>query len=534
MASYWQGTPQRARANDLMNTANETRYRFSEAPIWDLQRQYYEDAGMQAWRNDQVPQFITSNPMIGGAYAEMIFGLLLDRAGQGHIDEPVCIVELGAGAGRLACHVLHELRDMIAVADMPLPKVRYWMTDLAMSNVSAWREHPALQTFIADGWLDFARFDAVEDSELRLEVSGETIGAGALAQPLVIVANYFFDGIPQELLYIGDGRVHEADVFVGHVGEAPKHGISEVLDRLSLRYENRLAPEYEAESYPYRDLIRLYCEQLDDAYILFPAAGLACLDRLKALSIEGYALITADKGDHLLEQLQNPEPPELVRHGCFSFTANFHAFKHVLEQQGALAFFPPQHYLNINVGCVLRLDSPKEYVHTRLAYRRSVERFGPDEFYSLKELVDRHSEDMGIQQFLGFWRLGGYDAEWFVHNTKRISALLPEADEEELEDLFSGIERMWSSYYVMEQRYNLALDAGLILFEMERYEESKRYLELSIDAEQGDVVSTVYYCLAICCFELERVEEAAGYLRELLKLEPDHEAAAELLQEIEK
>lgn len=516
-----------------MNTANETRYRFSEAPIWDLQRQYYEDAGMQAWRNDQVPQYITSNPMIAGAYAEMIFGLLLDRAAQGQIEEPVCIVELGAGAGRLACHVLHELRDMIAVADIPLPGIRYWMTDLAMSNVVAWREHPALQTFIADGWLDFARFDAVEDSELRLAVSGETIGAGALAQPLVIVANYFFDGIPQELLYIADGRVYEADVFVGEVGEAPKHGISDVLDRLSLRYENRLATEYESEDYAYRELIGLYREQLDDAYILFPGAGLACLDRLKPLSREGYALITADKGDHLLEQLQNPEPPELVRHGCFSFTANFHAFQHVLEQRGALTLFPSQHYLNINVGCVLHLNEPKTYVHTRLAYRRSVEKFGPDEFYSLKEWMDRHEEDMDIRQFLGFWRLGGYDAEWFAHNTKRVSELLPDADEEELEDLVRGIDRMWSSYYVMEQRYNLALEAGLILFEMDRYEASKRYLELSIEAEQGDVVSTVYYCLAICCFELEQDGDAARYLRELLKLEPDHEAAAELLQEIE-
>ncbi|MHA6481775.1 SAM-dependent methyltransferase [Paenibacillus sp. strain BS8-2] len=517
----------------MTNTSNEKRYRFSEAPIWDLQRQYYEDAGMQAWRNDQVPQYITSNPMIGGAYADMIFGLLLDRAGQGRTEEPVCIVELGAGAGRLACHVLHELRDLINEADMTLPPIRYWMTDLAMSNVSAWRDHPALQVFIADGWLDFARFDAVQDSELHLSVSGETISTGALAQPLVIVANYFFDGIPQELLYFQDGRVYEADVYVGEVGAAPKHGISAVLDRLQLRYENRLAPEYEAEDYPYRELIQLYREQLDEVYLLFPVAGLACLDRLKALSQEGFVLITADKGDHLMEQLHNTEPPEFVRHGSFSFTANFHAFLHEFERQGAITLFPSQHYMNINVGSILYVEEPKTYVHTRLAYRRSIGKFGPDDFYSLKELVDRHQEDMGLQSFLGFWRLGGYDAEWFVHNTKNISALLGDANDEEKDDLAMGIERMWAPYYVMEQRYNLALDAGLILFEMDRYEESKRYLERSIQAEPDEVVSTVYYCLAICCFELERDEEAAQYLRELLKLEPDHEAALELLKEIE-
>ena len=92
---------------------------------------------------------------------------------------------------------------------------------------------------------------------------------------------------------------------------------------------------------------------------------------------------------------------------------------------------------------------------------------------------------------------------------------------------------MWSSYYVMEQRYDLALDAGLLLFEMDMYEQSKRYLEISIHQEQDEVVSTVFYCLAICCFELELVEDARGYMRKLLELEPDHEEALALISELE-
>ena len=47
-----------------MTDNKQQRYRFSEAPIWDLQRAYYEEEGMKAWNNDQVPQYITSNPMI--------------------------------------------------------------------------------------------------------------------------------------------------------------------------------------------------------------------------------------------------------------------------------------------------------------------------------------------------------------------------------------------------------------------------------------------------------------------------------------
>ncbi|WP_160035641.1 tetratricopeptide repeat protein [Paenibacillus sp. An7] len=512
------------------------RYRFSEAPIWDLSRAYYEEKGMKAWNNDQVPQYITSNPMIAAAYAEMIFGFLQDRATQGHTTEPVTIVELGAGAGRLAYHVLLELYKLRDYAGISLPPFRYVMTDLAMSNVLAWKEHPALQPFTADGVLDFAKFDAVQDTELNLVMEGITISKGDVKQPLLVVANYFFCGIPQELLYIQDGNVYEADVFVEYPEHMDTLKPSEVLDQISLRYEHRRAPEYEQEAYPYRDVIAVYQEELEESHILFPAAGLTCLERLNQLSQEGFVLITADKGEHLLDYWRFSEPPELIMHGSFSLTANYHALQQVFEQRGAEALFSPHHYRNINVGCILKLDQPQGYSNTRLAYRRFIERFGPDEFYSMKEWVDQRIDSMGMQQILSFWRLGGYDAEFFIQSAKQISSLLPEARDEELLDIKRGIEIMWSSYYVMEQRYDLALDAGLVLFEMEMYEESKRYLEISIELceDEEEIVSTVFYCLAICCFELEKIEEALHYLRKLLELEPNHEEALALLQGFEQ
>ena len=442
-------------------------------------------------------------------------------------------MELGAGAGRLAYHVLHELCQLRDYAEIPLPGFRYIMTDLAVNNVMAWKEHPALQSFIAEGLLDFARFDAVNDTELSLVVSGTTISEGDLKQPLIIVANYFFDSIPQELIYVGDGQIYEADVYVEYSEHNDSLKPSEWLNQITLNYEHRRAHEYEQENYPYRDVISIYQEQLEDSHILFPAAGLTCLERLNRLSQAGFLLITADKGDHLLDNWKFAEPPELILHGSFSLTANYHAIQHVFEQRGAAALFPPHHYKNINVGCILNLDKPMAYPNMRLAYRRCIERFGPDEFFSLKRWVDRSQDSMGLQQILSFWRLGGYDAEFFIQSTKQISGLLPDANDEEKQDLLRGIQQMWSSYYVMEQRYDLALDAGLLLFEMDMYEPSKRYLEISIHQEQDEVVSTVFYCLAICCFELELVEAAKGYIRKLLELEPDHEEALALISELE-
>lgn len=515
-----------------MTIEKQQRYRFSEAPIWEIQRSYYEQKGIRAWNNDQVPQYITSNPMIAAAYAEMIFGFLQDRAAKGYRSEPVLIVELGAGAGRLAYHVLHELCQLRDYAGISLPSFRYIMTDLAMHNVMAWKEHPALQAFIAEGLLDFARFDAVHDTELNLVMSGTTVSEGDLQQPIVIVANYFFDSIPQELLYVGDGQIYEADVFVEYPEDRESLTPTQLLDQIELHYEHRRTPEYEAEDYPYRDVIRVYQEQLEDSHILFPEVGITCLERMNLLSREGFLLLTADKGDHLLDNWKFADPPELVVHGSFSLTANYHAINHVFEQRGATVLFPSHHYKNINVGCLIHTDEPTEYGNTRLAYRRSIERFGPDEFFSLKEWVDLHLGSMGFQQLLSFWRLGGYDAEFFIQSKKQLSRLLPDANDEEMQDIWRGIQLMWSSYYDIEHRNDLALNAGMVLFEMEMYEAAMFFLEVSVHEDQAERISTLYYYLAICCLELEMYEEASRYTRELLKLEPDHDEGLALLNRL--
>ncbi|MGN7414310.1 tetratricopeptide repeat protein [Paenibacillus sp. SAF-068] len=506
------------------------RFRYSEAPVWDWQRAYYEQQGLQAWTENQVPQYITSNPMIATAYAEMIFGFLQDLANKGKITETVTILELGAGVGRLAHQVLLKLIELKEFAGVQLPPFRYVMTDLVAENVLGWKEHPSMQSFIQQGIVDFACFDAVADTELNLTIAGTVIRPGDLKQPLLLIANYFFDSIPQELIYIGDGEIYECDLLVQSPDRRLDLDPAEMLKNMTLSYAYRRAPEYSADNYPYSELITLYKAELEDSHILFPAIGLSCLERLNKLSQSGYVLITADKGDHRLDNWKFAEPPEFVLHGSFSLTANYHAIQYVLEQQGAHTRFTTHHYKDLNVGCMLMVDEPISYVNTRLAYHRFVERFGPDDFFSMKQWVDSQIESMALKHILPFWRLGGYDAEFLIHSATHISSLLPDASDEEMLDIQSGIHSMWSSYYVMEQQGGLAFLAGQLLYEMYMYEDAKRFLEISLVADPSNHNPAVLYDLAVCCYELELEEETLSYTHQVLALEPDHEEAAALLQ----
>ncbi|WP_239617735.1 tetratricopeptide repeat protein [Cohnella mopanensis] len=501
-------------------------YRFSEAPIWELQRSYYEDQGIKAWQSEEVPLYITSNPIIAAAYAEMIFGFLQDRAKSGYLSDPVSIVELGAGSGRLAFHVLKELGELVEYAGVAIPPYRYIMSDLAVTNIAYWERHPELIPLVEQGILDFAKFDAVKDTELHLTCSGIRIKPGDLQQPLLVIANYFFDSIPQELIYVEEGNIYDCKVSLQIPDGSGDLSPSEMLEKVNLEFHYRKGTDFEQETYPYRDVIQLYKEKLEESHILFPAIGMACLERLGRLSQQGFVLITADKGDHRLENWEFAEPPKLIHHGSFSLTANYHAIVAFFERKGALSLFTTHHHSNLNVGCILMLQDPMSYANTRLAYRRFVERFGPDDFFSMKQWFDGQLEQMEMRQIVALWRLGGYDSQWLLQSAKRISTLIPTCNEAEMEDIRSGIHSMWRSYYPMEEKHNLALDCGMLLYEMELFEDARIYLERSLKHSEAN--SEVIYNLAVCCYEVGKADAALAYTHRTLAMVPEHEGARAL------
>lgn len=504
-------------------------YRFSEAPIWDLQRAYYEEQGIKAWQNEEVPQYITSNPIVALAYAEMIYGFLQDRARIGEVNEQVTVVELGAGSGRLAFHILKELCELIEFAGIALPSFRYVMSDLAEGNVTYWQQHPSLTPYAKRGLLDFARFDAVNDAEIRLTQSGDVIRPGDLLQPIIVIANYLFDGIPQELIYIEEGKVYDCKVSLRYPDDPEGPALMSPTDKLEkvvMDYHYHRATEYEQETYPYHDVIKLYSNKLDDSHILFPEIGMTCLQRLGQLSQQGFLLLTADKGDHRLENWEYSNPPKLIVHGSFSLTANYHAIQAFFEGKGAETFFTTHHHSDLNVGCILMLKEPKRYANTRLAYRRFVERFGPDDFFSMKQWFDGRIEEMELRQILALWRLGGYDSQWLLQTAKRIWELIPTSKEYEVEDVRRGIQLMWKTYYPLEERRNLALDCGLILYQMEFYEDALLFFERSLLHSEADF--EVLYYMAVCCYESSMNDAAREYTLRSLMLEPEHEGALAL------
>lgn len=98
-------------------------------------------------------------------------------------EEKLYIFELGTGSGKLSFFMLKALQELSDTLPLALDKIVYVVTDIAEDNLNFWEEHPALQSFISQGRVDFGIFDAINDTEVFLKLSQKTITPSSLKIP---------------------------------------------------------------------------------------------------------------------------------------------------------------------------------------------------------------------------------------------------------------------------------------------------------------------------------------------------------------
>ena len=168
------------RANSELRLILEQGVRLSRSLVWKMQRRFYLEHGVKAWSQGEIPQYVTTNPVMARAYAQLYLAWLRDLAAQksegAALDpsQPIYIVELGAGSGRFAYHFLLHFFDMLDRSSLRGLRVIYVMADLVETTLEFWMAHGQLQPWRDAGRLDFASFDAESDKVLRLR-SGTTL-----------------------------------------------------------------------------------------------------------------------------------------------------------------------------------------------------------------------------------------------------------------------------------------------------------------------------------------------------------------------
>jgi hypothetical protein len=248
----------------------ESKTPFSESLIWQLNRDFYQEKGISAWSEDIVPHHMTSNAKVAKTYAELIVAFLKDLGVKGQDNEVVYILELGAGHGRLAFHILKHLQILTASIKAPIPDYCYVLSDIVEDNLSFFQNHPQFQYYFQEGLLEVSYFDASESEQLYLRHAGRTISSKDLNQPILAIANYFFDSLPNELFFIQDEVVSTCSVSI-HSKEDPQGMDTEgLIKNMELSYHQSVSnlPIYK-ESW-LNEILEEYSDLVSNTYLFFP------------------------------------------------------------------------------------------------------------------------------------------------------------------------------------------------------------------------------------------------------------------------
>ena len=410
--------------------------RLSESSIWDVQKSFFTSQGIDAWRKNTVPSYVTTNTYIAYAYAKVAEAYIYDqRSNDPGNTDPIYIVELGGGSGRLAFHFLNHFWRDPCDAVSASPQICYVISDISQKNIDFCRSHPQLQAYIDSGKLDFARFDPVTESGFHLQVDHKTLSTAT--NGLVVIANYFFDVIQQDVFQIKDGLLYEGCMSVPSAANSDLEADYTFEPCTSAYYHNTV----------WNDLLALYQNHFTEpTALLFPIGGLGCLNNLCQLGKDNWVLLTADKGQSTLGALEGRARPYFARHGdCFSLGVNYHALGYYAKSLGAEPYSMEYPQGSININTFIAADYP--HPAFKQAYAQYLKDFSPDDFFMLKKLFDRHISDVSLAEIMAMLRLSHWDFKIFLSAFPRLETLYVDLSREEQAMLMDMLERVRQDYF---------------------------------------------------------------------------------------
>ncbi|HEY9731892.1 MAG TPA: hypothetical protein V6C89_08270 [Drouetiella sp.] len=533
--------------------------RLSESLLWTLQEEYYANKSLKAW--ERVPFYSTSRMMFVGAIAELVSKFLLDLGQDLNFAEPVYILELGGGSGCFAYRFINQLKELLAdFEQFKSLRFQYILSDFAKANVDAHLRNLRIRPLIDSGELEVAVYDPQISNTVKLEVSGQTLCRGKLKNPLLIIANYFFDTIKQDAFRIIDGVLKETQIALyremsgGESSPELDEGSSPELDggsspepegesspRVSIQ-EIKMSETYADIGLPYYNdpyldsILAFYQNNLADSSVIFPIGAMRSLANLSDLADGKLAAFVSDKGFASLDskQVLGLRTQEFAEHGAFSFDVNFDSIKRYVENKGGAALIESGDHSSL--GFIFATTWPAKAELAKQFFRQSLQKRDVcNASYNLEEFTfvgcehGRNFVRPYLTNFVSIVQSSNFDPFIFDGAFARLfEGLVPELTEMDSEQEREVTELLRETFNNIFNVANDYCDLAAILEFCMCWHKYEFCLELALEANStlGPSRKAFDYA-AIACEHLERGPEAYEYFRQSVELKPDHDWARE-------
>lgn len=495
----------------------------SRSFIWNLQAKYYQSLGIDAWLSGIVPSRVTTNSHIAWRYARLIASYIRDSKAQ-----HVTIIELGAGHGRFGFLTATHLQQ---IASECLPEGTTWkyvLTDCAERNIQFYETHQAFEPLLAQGKVDFARYEAGVDHCLALRHSVDTIDASNPAEHLVIIGNYFFDSLPMDVWHVNDGElssfwplIHVRDSGTAFTTEQP-----DVLEHLDLEWEHReTEPAYTSDLW--NTITRDLAKEIQDGTFMLPVGAFACLEELQTWTTKPISLLVTDKGYPNAEDYKDRGPPTLIQHGCFSFNLNFVALRKWFQHHSGTAFLPRCRDGLIETALFASDNSQQSLPATQFEYS-SLSQFTPAEYHQVTRRCETASPDLFTA--LSYLKLSCFDPITLHRIRRNIRSGIATADSIERKLLRESLRNVRQNFYHLRD-FDIPFDLALIYQYLEEYDTAIDLYHESLGLFGESAIT--FYNLAVCHDQLGQFTQALQFIERSIDLDAEADAL-ELQQKLQQ
>lgn len=510
--------------------------KLSDSALWRLQEEYYSSLGIEAWNN--VPFFVTSSTFIAENYADMIICFLRDYIDKLDLDEPVYIVEMATGSGRFSYYLLKELMKKKAYfAALKDVKIKYVMTDFTEKNILFWENHEKFKPFIESGVLDFAIFRPEEYLFLNLRNSKGKISNKTVKNPMMAIANYFFDSIRQDAFRIDEGVLKEGKISLWrNFNEDVRPSDPVRIGQISYCFNY-----YETDPCYYKDerlnsILNYYCENFFKASIIFPLGALDCVRNLMHMSNNNLVLISSDKGFTDMEYMLGHRDSEYATHdGAFSYMVNYHAIRKYFENMGGTSFFTKDKNLDLNTQMSILTRDCCELEELTYCFNEKVERCNDINFmYATQHLIDdtaRENTYLRLTGLMGFLRMNLCDPAVFCRFASKMFESLDNISFVQKVDLLRVLDETWDNYYHFGGEANLPFWIAQVLYGLNMHEKSLKFFDKTVELHGEHEI--IYYFRGKCHEALNKPCLARECFVKSLELNPEFAPARESLADVE-
>ncbi|EEA05263.1 TPR repeat-containing protein [Cryptosporidium muris RN66] len=550
--------------------------------LWKILQRFYEVKSIDAWRENKVPSFITSNTRLAKCYARLIHNYILDFNSNNDFRK-VQIIEVGGGHGRFTYIVLRALEKYeIIWNDLGYPDIpfKYIFTDITKENINFLSDKGnVLNEFSEKKWLDFALFDANNNTPDDIIIGTDKKEKIKSDSPIILICNYVLDSLLTDSIAIESfDNIYRSLVSVYSINKEDDITHPDITNRMSLQWswlkvdlnesilnnrdenmnvidnfnnnnilediksDNKL--EYIENDEIMRSVIKSYISYNRKLSFVLPIGAIKMLRNFHEFSNGNLLVLIGDKGYPDESEFNSIRIPHIAIHGCMSFMVNLHAIKLYFDFLGGYSI-ATRYKDTFQITCISGKNK-SNIPRTIASFIDSMDELIPDTLLNIQRSFEtrnilNYNTDLTnkicyhfnpeLKTFLSILRCSGHDPYVFWMLRRGILDNINNLNIRQRSDILYDLKQVYKNIYPLEISIDVCDILAQVCLKSGFVSEAIFYFKQSLILYPNSIHPSTYINLAKCYQSKKDQINSKYYCEKALEIDDKYQPAIDFRSE---